>query len=111
MEQPRARKPFPIKKIIVILLIVVITGSIVWIVLSVQNYGYTRLTISNFTAATIKFGDKTYIFKYYPPELAIIPVGAIIDHVIQGATYRYSGLEVRISEVHSDYIILLVKPL
>ena len=111
MEKPRTRKSFPVKKIIVILLIVAIIGSIFWIVLSIQNYGYTQVTISNFTAATVELGNRTYIFDYSPPELAIIPVGAIIDPVVQAATYRYSVLEVKVSEVHSDYIVLLVKQL
>jgi hypothetical protein len=69
------------------------------------------VTINNFTAATVKLGNRSYIFEYSPPELAIIPVGAIIDPVVQGATYRYSVLEVKVSEVHSNYIVLLVKPL
>jgi hypothetical protein len=116
MEQPRARKPFPIKKIIgVSLIVVIIIGSIVWlspiIISSIQNYGYTRVTINNFTAATVKLGNRSYIFEYSPPELAIIPVGAIIYQVSQGATYTYSALEVKILEVHSDYIVLLVKQL
>ena len=105
------RKPFPIKKIIGIILIVVMIGSVVLIVLGVQNEGYTKVTINNYSAANINLGGKAYLFKYYPPQLAIIPVGVVIDQVVQGTTYRYSDLEVKVSEVHSDYIVLLVKPL
>jgi hypothetical protein len=79
------------------------------VISTIQDIGYTKVTVSNYAAATVKLGDKTYIFEYYPPELAIIPLGQIIYQVRQGATYSYSGLEVKISEVHSNYIVLLVK--
>jgi ribosomal protein L37AE/L43A len=131
MKQPGARKPFPIKKAIGVLLVAVIIGAFVWysptIISTIQNfiedYGYTRVAISVDSGTTIHLGDNAYIFEYWDSSFAkglnssattsvfgIAPF-MVWHPAIQGATYRDSGLEIKVSEVHSDYIVLLVKPL
>jgi hypothetical protein len=119
MEQSQARKPFPIKKIIGISVIIVIVGVFVWfiptIISTIQNLGYTRVAVSANSTTTIQFGDNVYVFGYSPPKFGLQGTSTYwlprAYNATQGSVYRDAGLEMKVSEVRSDYIVLLVKPL
>jgi len=72
--------------------------------------------------ATIKFGDDFYIFGWvgigYPEQPFIGVANPLYNGGIsslyyagEGETYGFYHIEMKISEVHSDYAVLLVKPL
>jgi hypothetical protein len=81
---------------------------------------YTRVTVLKGTSASLKLLGYDYYFFYkqtitgYDPQKPIeIDVQGIEKTLpaTQGQTYDILGIEVVVSEVHDDYIILLVKPL
>lgn len=73
-------------------------------------------------AATIKFGDDFYIFGWVGvgyTEQPYIGVAtplynggtSALYYASEGETYGFFHIEMKVSEVHSDYVVLLVKPL
>jgi hypothetical protein len=109
---------------IVMLLIGVAIGAVVgWSIgqslsQAVQSE-YTRVKVLNGTTSTATLDNYTYDFFYsnylgFPQPMRINVEGFGIEKTLtptQGQTYRILGIEVVVSEVHDDYIILLVKPL
>jgi hypothetical protein len=80
---------------------------------------YTRVTVLKGSSATLKLLGYDYFFFYkqtitgYDPQKPIeIDVRGLVYTLpsTQGSRYNIAGIEVVISEVHDDYIILLVKP-
>jgi hypothetical protein len=114
----------------------VIVGVLLWfaptIISTVQNFfsqsSYTKVTvpISGLLPAPteVDIGNNKYLFVYvnasslYPttPHNQTIGVTSTSGQyeyypATVGATYEALGLEIKISEVHSDYVVLLVKSL
>jgi hypothetical protein len=96
---------------------------------------YTRVKVLTDDSATVTFGEKpnteTYYFYYksmghydgdgiwrtnYDPQqpIEIDIVSSKLRYVLpptEGSRYNVAGVEVVVSEVHDDYVVLLVKPL
>jgi len=105
------------KSFVIGVLIGIAVGSVFSIVfmrvLPMSLSSYTKLTVTRDSWAEIDFGSNRYCFRYsgaidlsngetqlYPSLTATV-----------GATYEWRGVEIVVSEVHSDYVILLIKPL
>jgi len=75
---------------------------------------YTSVTVVEGHTATVKFGDYEYSFSYIPSvttfTLLTEAYAAKMYDATEGAVYNAYGIEIIVSEVHSDHIILLVKP-
>jgi hypothetical protein len=110
-------------KILTIVLLIGIIGmgaviGILWMGQTKQS-GYTRVQVfsDSSTHATLNNYTFTFLYKWwgtYDPQKPIeIDVQGIEKTLpaTQGQTYDILGIEVVVSEVHDDYIILLVKPL
>jgi hypothetical protein len=114
-----------VKKLIVLGIVVVIVGAFLWFspyfqnsTNSSYNASYTSLTLRDGmnNTATLEFGDTEYNFDYSG--------GILMDSTFielsksytphKGDTYRDFGMEVKVSDVTSDYIsnyiVILVKP-
>jgi hypothetical protein len=82
---------------------------------------YVRVKVLNYTTASATLDNYTYDFFYsnHPefPARAVIRIdleGFGIEKTFtptQGQAYDILGIEVVVSEVHNDYVILLVKSL
>ena len=80
---------------------------------------YTRVQVFSGSLAHATLNNYTYTFLYkwwgtYDPQKPIeIDVQGVEKTLpaTQGQTYDILGIEVVVSEVHDDFIILLVKPL
>jgi len=117
-------KPKPIKKIIALLIVIVIIGVFIWkapvIISSIQNYfiqaSYTKIKVVEGQTTVVTFDDNKYFFSYKwgtPPDKFKVATGVLTYKnfpATKGSTYHAFGLEIVVSEVHPDYIILLVKP-
>jgi len=115
------------RKIAAIVTVLVILGVFIWysptIISTVQNYfsqsSYTKLTLvrssspspANFT--TLTFGEIDYSFGYSRDGFLCVSNSLLEGKAYRpenGSVYKDIGIEVRVSEVHSDYIVLFVKP-
>jgi len=82
-----------------------------------------EVTVVEGHPASVKVADYEYYFAYTPANYSSwFPSNATFTvtteaglfamktfNAIDGATYKAYGIEIVVSEVHSDYIILLVK--
>ena len=125
-RKTKTRKPFPTKKVVGLFLAVMILGALLWyaptLISTIQNYfsqsSYTKVTVVAGQVSDIKFNDNEYFFMYPSPpwiegnqfSISTPTLSAKIHPAIEGATYYDFGLEIKVSEVHTDYIVLLVKP-
>jgi len=132
----KPRRAIPIKKIVGASMVLVILGIFLWygptIVSMIQNLSsqnandkdssYTRLTLiknastfPNFT--TLAFGDIDYSFSYVwqNNQYFLLVSNSILEgksysQPTNGSVYRDIGMEIKVSEVYSNRIVLLVKP-
>lgn len=127
-QSNRTKSKKPVKKIAILLVAVVIVAVILWnapsLISFFQNYfsrlSYTKVTVvEGALGVTIEFNGNEYFFAYkwgpFAPQdkFAVGTVGGLNQKnydAVEGATYQAFGLEIVVSEVHSDYIVLLVKP-
>lgn len=124
-RKTKTRKPFPTKKVVGLFLAVIVTGALLWyaptIISTVQNLfsqsSYTKLTVVMGQIATYDQGDNHWVFSYRfsaydPTDKFYVSTGfqTRVFSATEGATYKDLGIEIKVSEVHSDYIVLLVKP-
>jgi hypothetical protein len=81
---------------------------------------YTRVTVLKDDTTNLKLLGYYFYFSYkqtltgYDPQKPIEIEVRGLDYTLpptQGSRYNIAGIEVVVSEVHDDYIILLVKPL
>ena len=124
-EGTQTAKKRPIKKILVGILAVVIIGFFLWylptITSIIQSYlsqaSYNKITVLAGQPATYEYDNNVYGFGYKvlsidPPDKFVVSTG--FDYrqfsTVEDARYEAFGLEIVVSEVHSDYIVLLVKP-
>ncbi|MGA2310437.1 MAG: hypothetical protein ABSG57_12940 [Candidatus Bathyarchaeia archaeon] len=119
-----AKKPNPWKILTVILLVGIIgMGTVIGILWSGQTKqsGYTRVFVFSDDVAYATLNNYSYTFLYkwggynaYDPQKPIeIDVAGLSQTLpaTQGQTYNVLGIEVVVSQVYNDYVILLVKPL
>jgi len=122
----------PMKKIIGVVTVVIIIGLLLWnaptIISYVQNLSsptdssnesYTELTlrdlpISEVNNTVIEFGDTEYSFRYLGGYLMVyVPFQSKIYIPTEGKTFNDLGIEIKVSNVSSDYIskyiVILVK--
>ena len=84
--------------------------------------GYTKVTLVTNQPNSIQFGNNVYGLGYAGPttdfygktenQFAVVPAGIIgtkYYNAIQGATYSDLGIEIKVGEVHNDYLILWIK--
>jgi rubredoxin len=124
-EKPKARKHFPIKRVIGLAFVLIMIGVFLWytpvIISTVQNFfsqsSYTKMTLVIGQFVTYDHGDNHYGFAWRllptdPTNVFYVSTGfqTRVFSATEGATYKDLGLEIKVSEVHSDHIVLLVKP-
>lgn len=124
-EKPKTRRSFPVKKIIGLALVLIIVGALLWyaptIISYVQNLAsqssYTKVTVVMGQVAVYEHDNNRYSFTYRyldPSDSTYFTVNSYLQQktfsTTEGATYTAFGIEIKVSEVHSDYIVLLVKP-
>lgn len=86
------------------------------------NNGYTRVQVVAEQGGSVTFGDSVYGFAYLPkgtmgvikePQFTVSTPAFLIPNksypAVVGAIYEVSGIEIVVSEVHDNYIILSVK--
>jgi hypothetical protein len=115
------------RKLIVLGVVVVIIGMFLYFTPTIstfQNYlsqsSYTKVTIVQGQFAHYDHGDNHYSFAW---KLGLMPndsptIFAVFSGFQSesfsttplGATYTAFGLEIKVSEVYTDHIVLLVKP-
>ena|GEM_PF-4544794 len=70
--------------------------------------------------ATATFDDNLYIFglleidhiTHISVSTAFVQMGIAIPYeAVEKATYGFHGTEMKVTKVHPDYVVLLVKPL
>ncbi len=84
-----------------------------------QNTGYTQLSLVAGVSQTYKHGNDSYVFSYslQPSDnsglfyAAKNSVETRSFPAVAGAVYSDLGLEMKVSSVTSDLMVLLVKPL
>ena len=132
-EKPKVRRHFPIKRVIGLAVVLIIIGAFFWYAPSIISYiqnlssrnqnssgvSYTSLTLRyrmNNTA-TIEFGDTEYSFAYYYGgglTVWTLLEGSKFYKPHKGDTHRDFGIEIKVSDVTSDYIseyvVILVRP-
>jgi hypothetical protein len=130
-DQPKRR---PVKKIIGVFAVVIIIGLLLWnaptIISYIQNLSsptdssnesYMELTLRDLpmtevNTTVIEFGDTEYTFDYLMGYLHVYTfIGGSKNYIPhEGDAYRDFGIEMKVSDVDSDYIskyiVILVKP-
>jgi len=110
--------------IIGVILTVAVIGIVFWLVPLIQQSAYTKLTfpIGTFVPYNLKEGSAypEYNFRYggllgdNPNMLQVWSGNNVVPKefsVVKGTTYTAWAIEIIISEVHPDYIEILVKHL
>lgn len=124
--EPSSKPKKPIKRIITVLIVVAIIFVILWnaptIILTVQNLlsqsSYTTVTVyrssaGEFKTKTLQLGDTEYSFVYHRTNHFSVSTPLLETKTytpVEGAVYRDFGIEIKVSEVNLDYIVLSVKP-
>lgn len=111
-------------KIVAVILLVAAVGITILLapnILSlIQQSSYTKLTLPIGAFVYSDQQDVQYTFRYggllsdQPNLLQVWVSGNAFPKdlsIHEGATYTAFAIEIRISEVHEDYIVILVKPL
>lgn len=133
IEPKRTKHRLSTRKILAFSLAVVILGVVLWnapfIISLIQNYfiqlSYTKVKVLAGMPKDIEIEGNKYVFTYkyrdiFYPDLSddkfYVFVGLTKEAykgfpLIEGEKYEAFGVEIVVSEVHSDYIVLLVKPL
>jgi hypothetical protein len=119
-EKPRQKKKISIKKMailltsIFILIIIVLNGPIIYSAFQnfMQQSSHTKVNVVLGQIAEVEFDGNKYLFAYEPVYIVLItPLSHYRYYeAVEGAVYSDFGLEIVVSEVHPDRIVLLVKP-
>jgi len=118
-DKAKQKRRIPLKKIATLLAFIAIIIVIVFngpIYSAFQNFmqpsPYTKVTAVRFQVAEVEFDDNKYQFVYGSTYIMVItPLSEFRFYdVVEGVVYSFPGIEIVVSEVHSDYIVLLVKP-
>jgi hypothetical protein len=104
-------------------IVLVIVGAFLWfypIISTVQNYtsnsSYTRIVVVQGQVESYNQSDNRYVFGYTVTNQSsffVMTAELTLQQfpITVGAIYTAFGLEMKVTEVHSDYFVLLVKPL
>lgn len=111
--------------LIVLLVVVIIVGAIIGIFLMGQNQqlnqsGFTQVKVFKQSIDTnVDIGNDTYLFLYkidyhfnaYDPQrpIEVIAHGIVKTLPATVGTYNVLSLEVKVTEVNDDYVILNVR--
>jgi len=119
-EKPKQKKKIAIKKIailfifMVILIVIVLNGPIIYSAFQnfMQPSPYTKVTVVIGQVARVEFGDNIYGIGYGQGRIVVITplVEFRYFDAVEGAVYNDLGIEIVVSEVHAEYIVLLVRP-
>jgi hypothetical protein len=125
-EKPRERRHFPFGKVVGALLVVIVMGALLWygpaIISYVKDYSaqssFTKLTLMNSPHSTkVQFGGIDYDFSYsvqndqgYLGVEDSLLETKLYTNPTNGSDYKDIGIEIQVSEVYSDHIVVLVKP-
>jgi len=101
--------------LMVILVVIILNGSIIFSALQnfVQRSEYTRVVVVTGQVAKVEFDGNEYSFVYASNLITVeTPLPGFFRYYgpVEGAIYSDFGIEIVVSEVHSDYVVLLVKP-
>jgi hypothetical protein len=132
--KPTRKKHFPIKKIVVVSIVLAIVAILIWQSPAIISFlsssnpsnpfaGYTKVTLVASQPNSVQFGDNVYGLGYVGPEkniftqkieykFSVVPSGIIgmkTYDAVEGAVYRDLGIEVVVGEVHDEYLILWIK--
>jgi uncharacterized protein HemX len=122
-EVKKSNRLIPVA-IVMLLVGVAIGVAVGWSIGQSQSHAvqseYTRVQVfsGSLTHATLNNYTYTFLYKWWggasdlqkPIEIDVQGIEKTLP-ATQGQTYDILGIEVVVSEVHDDYIILLVKPL
>jgi len=126
IEKPKSKSWFSKKKAISIFFACLVIGALIWYMPLIISYIHQNLMLSSYTKLTLErspsngtyyesvtFGDLDYHFGYkYAGQLVVF--NSILEHRIydpvNGAVYVDIGVEIRVSEVNSETLVILVKP-
>ncbi len=127
---PSKKTAFPSRKVVVpvLLLLVLAVAVLVWQApaissffqgLSDSNSEYTTLSLVSGVSQTYTHGNDSYVFSYKlsaADNSALFYVAKNVEQTrsfpaVPGATYSDLGVEMKVSSVTSDLLVLLVKPL
>ena len=119
-EKPRQKKKISTKRLatlltfIFILIVIVLNGPIIYSAFQnfMQQSSYTKVTVVVGQVAKVEFDDNIYGFGYASGQFVVVtPLFELRYYdAVEGAVYSDLGIEIVVSEVYSDYIVLLVKP-
>ena len=112
------------EKIVTVIVLIGVIGIIILFAPNIaslfQQSGYTRLTLPMGAFVYSTQEDVQYTFRYggllsdKPSLLQVWVYGNAFPEdlsIREGATFNVFAIEVKISEIHADYIVILVKPL
>ena len=126
IEKPKSKSWFSKKKAISIFFACLVIGALIWYMPLIISYIHQNLMLSSYTKLTLErsprtgtyyesvtFGDLDYHFGYnYAGQLVVF--NSILEHRIydpvNDAVYVDIGVEIRVSEVNSETLVILVKP-
>ena len=133
IESEGNKRRLSAKKVVAFSVIVIILVAVLWnsplIISTIQNYfaqfSYTKVKVLAGVPKDVEIEGNKYVFTYKYrdilfPDLSddkfYVFVGVTKETykgfpLIEGEKYEAFGIEIMVSEVHSDYIILLIKPL
>lgn len=98
----------------VILVVIILNGSIIFSALQnfMQRSEYTKVVVVRGQVAKVEFDGNEYSFVYTRNQVTVLtPLYEFRYYgTVEGAIYSDLGIEIVVSEVYSDYIVLLVKP-
>lgn len=100
--------------------VIVVLGAVLYLT---TLHAYTRIEVSLTQGGYYRTTDNPlvpgYVFGYYSNQSFYVmnwggatPVSLSPNQIFpltEGATYRYFDLEIKVSEVHSGYFVLLVR--
>ena len=126
IEKPKSKSWFSKKKVVSIFFVCLVIGALIWYMPLIISYIHQNLMLSSYTKLTLErsprtgtyyesvtFGDLDYHFGYnYAGQLVVF--NSILEHRIydpvNGTVYVDIGVEIRVSEVNSETLVILVKP-
>jgi len=123
-EKTKNRRAFPIKKITGLFSLLIIICALLWqaplIISYIPQLSYTKITLPTGADVPYTINNIQYVFRYglsflQDNHLRVWAGSTVNPEVFivstEGARYTAFALEIIISEIHSDYIVILVKPL
>lgn len=102
------------KSVVLGVLIGLVVGLIIPInLLSLfSQSSYRKITLAEGQVATVEFDQNTYGFTKEGDFIYVVS-GTLKQTTLsatEGSVYKVFGIEIVVSEVHVDYVVLLVKP-